>query len=499
MCSFVRNVVLARLISPSNFGIAATFAITYSLLEMLSSLSADKLLIQSAHGEDPRLENTAHTFNATRACMNALIIFSLAGPLARLFGVPDAKAAFQYLALMPLLRGFAHLDPSRMQRAMRFGPVVLVDAATSVFVTLLALPLGYWLRNYNAMLILLIIQSAVSTTLSHLVAERRYCLSWAPQYAKEMASFGWPLLINALLMFGIFEGDRLVIGASHRLFSRSIFTLNDLGLYSAAFALTMAPTMFVANVCNSLFLPLFSQVKSSVDQFRRRYSACAEIVAMLSIGITIPLIVAGGKCIVLIYGQRYSSAGQVVGWLAVMWGLRMIRVTPTLGAMALGDTRNAMISNIFRSFAFPSILCTAALGLGFKWVAICGAIGEVLATGISLIRLQVRDKVPASLCMGPASVGAGAAIMAALCAKAEGAAWFSAVGVSLVLVLAAWLIMLGSFPHLWQDILSILRRRTIIAAEESSLCVSSLHTGSNRARESSELPEVRGEPGECRL
>src|SRR5260370_14054025 len=55
--SFIRNVIIARIISPADFGIAATFATTLSLMEMISYLAGEKLLVQSPDGDDPRLED----------------------------------------------------------------------------------------------------------------------------------------------------------------------------------------------------------------------------------------------------------------------------------------------------------------------------------------------------------------------------------------------------------------------------------------------------------
>jgi O-antigen/teichoic acid export membrane protein len=458
VCSFARSIILARLISPANFGIAATFAMTFSLLEMLSNLSADKLLIQAKEGNDPDLQSTAQMLNVIRGSINAAIIFALAIPVARLFGVPQAAWAFECLALVPLIRGFAHLDFNRLQREIRFGPSVKIDVATNVIATLAAFPLGWWLRDYSAMLWLLVLQAVGFAVGSHLVAERRYSLSWHPEYVKKMAEFGWPLLINGILMFGIFEGDRLVIGASHRLFARSIYTLTDLGVYSVAFSLTMAPTMFVANVCNPLFLPLLSQVQGSIQQFNRRYSACSELVALLAAGISIPFIIAGGRGVILIYGPKYQAAGAVIGWLAAMWALRMIRVTPTLAAMALGDTSNAMISNVLRSTALVGILCAAALGSHLYWISICGFVGEVMATGVSILRLRARSGIPVMLCVRPLFIAGAAMIGAGLISGFAGKAWLPAIGSTALLVGLTAVAMLTAFPRLRQDLQVILLR-----------------------------------------
>jgi len=278
--SFIKNLIMARLISPADFGIAAIFAMTFSLLEMISSLSAQALLVQCEDGEDPRFENTIHFVHATRGVLNATMILLLAGPISLLFGVPQAKLAFGCLALAPLIKGFYHLDINRFQREMRFGPFVLVDAGSNVLVTLMALPLALWLRNYWAMLWLLVAQSVCYLLGSHLVAERRYAWAWDRSYTKRMFEFGWPLLINGVLMFVIFDGDRCIIGSAHRLFPRADFTLADLGVYSVGFALVQAPANLIGNICMSLFLPLLSRAKDFRSQFEQRYLACTQIVSL---------------------------------------------------------------------------------------------------------------------------------------------------------------------------------------------------------------------------
>ena len=452
VCSMVRSIILARLISPANFGIAATFAITFSLFEMLSNLSADRLLVQAKDGDEPKLQGTAQMLNAVRGVANAAIILLLAGPISNMFGVAQARWAFQCLAIVPLTRGFTHLDSNRVQRTLRFGQSVFLDVTTNVVATLMAFPLGYWLRDYSAMLWLLVLQSVTLLVASHLVAERPYTLAWDRGYIKKMTSFGWPLLINGLLMFGIFEGDRFIIGASHRLFARSIYTLGDLGVYSVAFSLTMAPTMFVANVCTSLFLPLLSQAQGAAEQFQRRYSACSQVIALLAASISIPFILAGSKCVVLIYGQKYQAAGSIIGWLAAMWAVRMVRVTPTLGAMALGDTVNSMISNILRSAAIAGVLAAAAFGSDLTWIAISGLTGEVMATIASLARLKRRNGVPAMLCLRPLSVSAVAMIAAGLAFAFSGNTWSLAISTSVLFIGLTVATMLYVSPFLRQDL-----------------------------------------------
>jgi|SRR5579859_3155896 len=414
VCSFVRSVILARLISPKDFGIAAIFAMTFSLLEMVSNLSVQSLVVQASDGDDPLFQETGQSLLVIRGIANAALLSLLAAPLSYLFGVPEARWAFYWVAAIPLLRAFCHLDVNRIQRNMQFTPQIKVDVISNVGVTLLAWPLASWLHSYAAMLWLLLVQAAIYAVGTHCVAERRYRWSFHRDYARRFFSFGWPLLINGLLMYGIFQGDRFVIGISHRLFPNSTYTLADLGVYSVAFAVTMAPSQFFVNLSSSLFLPILSRAQGEKEQFARRYVACAYLVSSAALIIAIPFIVAGRLIVPFVYGPKYAAAGAVVAWLGAMWALRVFRAAPTLAAMALGDTRNAMISNLVRTTAIVGILVVARNGGSLSSVALCGFAGEVLASIVCLGRLSVKHQLSPVLLLRPAAVCATGMALAAL-------------------------------------------------------------------------------------
>jgi O-antigen/teichoic acid export membrane protein len=464
-------VIIARLISPADYGIAAVFATILSLLEMLSNLAASSLLIQASDGDEVAFQNTAQMLAAVRGIWNAALFLLLAGPVSHLFGVPQAEWAFRYLAVIPLARGFAHLDTSRFQRGLRFGPTVLVDVGSNLATTLLALPAALWLRDYSAMLWILVLQSVGAAVGSHLVAERRYCWGWDKRYAKRIFAFGWPLLINGILMYGIMEGDRVVIGSARRLFPHSAYTLTDLGVYSVAFALTMAPTSFVATVAGSLFLPVLSRVKEFEEEFKRRYLGCLHAVLLAAATISLPFIFAGGGFVGLIYGPKYAAAGSFIGWLAAMFGIRLLRVAPTLAAMARADTKALMLSNLGRSLALVGMVLAAATGSRLIWISISGFGGELFALGILLWRLKRLHGVPVALHARPfALIGLGMLVAGVLARLgAASVSVFIALLGSAILVLATVSVMILVIPGLRSELWALLFSSHSVHAVEPAL------------------------------
>ncbi len=400
-CSFVRNVIVARMVSPADFGVAATFAITISILEMLSNLGSEKLLIQAKDGGDPKLQAAAQAVLALRGLAAGTAIWICSESIAALFGTPQAAWAFRWLAVVPVLRGLMHFDMHRKQRDLSYRHVVMVEAAATVTTTAMAYPLACWFRDYSAMLSVLLFQALLTTAGSFIVADRPYRWGWNSDQIKRIVRFGWPLLINGFLLFCIMQGDRFIIGTADRLFGAGRYSLADLGASSVAFSLTFAPTAVLAKVCTSLFLPLLSRKREEGRDMTRLYRSMAQLCAAASGLFALPFLLAGQLLVVMCFGSKYLDAGGVIAWLAGMQALRVARISPTLVAMAHGDTKNAMVANTWRLLSMAFVFVLAWRGVAMPWIAAAGFLAEMLAMIAAALKLSRDHLVPAAVWLKP--------------------------------------------------------------------------------------------------
>jgi O-antigen/teichoic acid export membrane protein len=223
----------------------------------------------------------------------------------------------------------------------------------------------------------------------------------------------------------------------------------------------------VSNISSSLFLPILSRAQNSTHHFEKRYFACSQIVSLVATMIAVPFMIAGGWVIVLVYGKKYMAAASFIGWLAGMWTLRTVRQSPTLAAMSLGDTKNAMISNIARALTFVGVLVVAATSHPLSWIAAAGFFGELLALAVCVMRLQMVHKVPANLFVRPfAFTIAGMTIAAAISALGVSQlGLLISIVVSAVLVLVVIGGMFYFFPALRRNVQAlVIRSESSVAA-----------------------------------
>jgi O-antigen/teichoic acid export membrane protein len=310
-----------------------------------------------------------------RGLMGGLILFLLAIPIAHLFKVPEIAWAFQILALLPVLRGLIHWDMVVHQRSMDFRATAIVDALPPIATLLIAYVGALWLKDYRAMLLVVLSQALLMVLLSHLLARRPYRWAFRRELARKKFRFGWPLLINGLLMYGIFNGDRALVAA--------LFDTTTLGWYGAAFSLVLVPGMMFARVCGTLLMPGLSRSRSDPESFLRQSGVALALCFACAAFIAVFFAIGGKALLLLAFGERYARGNELLMLLALAQAIRIARVAPAMISNSQARTTNAMYSNLVRIIGLPLAVLLALLGFGIEWVAISAILGELLAMAVS--------------------------------------------------------------------------------------------------------------------
>jgi O-antigen/teichoic acid export membrane protein len=378
--SLLRNVIIGHLLSPKDFGIASTFAMTVAIMEMASDVGSDQLLIQAKDGNNTQLQSTAQFFSVLRGLMICLFLLLAAPYIASLFKINEATWAFSLLALVPLIRGFIHFDVKRFHREMNFFPNLFTELIPQFLTCLLTAPIVLILKDYSAVIHLILLQSLFLVLISHHLAKRRYKITFDQLALKKIIEFGWPLLINGFLMLFIFQGDKFVIGI--------YYDMERLGVYSAAFMMTMFPALLIIKVLSSLILPFFSKKQDDSNLLNSSYLLLTEITVLIVSIYTVFFTIYGDAILILAFGNHYQGYGHLIASLGILWSLRIVRVPGTLLAMSRGDNKVGLIANIFRSVALLGVFYFAFKHYPIEMIAYVGCFGELLAVFVTLKQIK---------------------------------------------------------------------------------------------------------------
>ena len=416
--SFLRNAIIGHALSPADFGIAASITLMLQIVETLSDLGSDRLIVQAEDGDKVEFVATAHTILVLRGTFLTAILLAIGPFTARFFNIAQATAAFQIVALVPLIKGFLHLDCRRAQRRFDNRPQMYVEVIPQAVALIATLPLLKVSATFDVVVWLSLAQAFAGVLISHLLSDRRYRLAVNRDILSRQIAFGWPILLSALPLIAVYQGDRLIIGR--------LSGMESLAAYTACFMLTMVPGLLAAKAGHALMLPLFSDALRRGRALASRFKVMAEVTTLCAALYLVFFIIAGETLLPLVFGAHYKGLGAVTAWLAAMWSLRMVQAVPGMALMAAGHTKPFLIAGLVRASVLPFTLWTAIDGATISTIAGIAFFGECLSLLYVAARLESLEATTGRVLMTRAFFLLPAALLAVLAQGAAGASLWNA-------------------------------------------------------------------------
>lgn len=405
----LRNLIIARIVSPHDYGIASTFAISMSIVEMLSYLGLNQLMVVDKDGDDDYFQRAMQGFQVIRGVFSSVVLFLIAQPYADFLGISEIAWAYQIIAVIPLVNGLQHYDTHRLKRHMNFRPSVVTQSVPPLISVLLLWPIAMIYDDYRIMLVSLLVQAASMVILTHVTAERPYRLAFDMGLMRKATIFGWPLLINGVMLFGVFNGERLIVGRE--------LGMAQLAVFSMAITLTLTPTLVLAGAAQSLFLPKLSTARDDARSFN--WLGVAAIEGGFAIGLLLLLgtVLIGGPVVHILLGAKYEAMLPILVPMAVMQAVRVAKSGASTVALAKGLSGNSAMANLFRILSLPiswyAVLHSGSV-LTVLWIATAA---EVLGFIVSLRLASKRTGLQVAPLLVPAVLFAMACVASVIDAQ----------------------------------------------------------------------------------
>ena len=383
-CAFIRNIILARELGPSEIGIVATFWIVLGGLAVFTAISTDRFLVQDEEGASEKVVGTIHSLQIIRGVLIACIIFGSSWFAAWLFGNEEALWAYQCLAIIPLLGAFQNANQYVWQKKIRFSRTVLIELIPQIVTLAVTIPVLVYYQNYSAVIVLAILMAALKLVASHVLSTAKYVFSWDWPCICRIWKFSIFLLFSAILMYLGMAGDRIILGATY---SRA-----DLGLYATAVVLASVSADIVSKTLSHVGLPILSG-KNDQGSSSKPTSAYLAIVTLAASLLAIGMVLIGPFAVNVVYGNEYELSSRVIGILAIMLSVRILRSGIVTVAMSSGDTIPSLIGSIVRTLSLVLVIAGVAMQSSLVVIAALGLIGEVLSYAVVLVWSNRKYKI----------------------------------------------------------------------------------------------------------
>ena len=368
VAGLVVGVVLARLLTPEQFGIYAVGLTVQTVLMALADFGLSADLVRSV---DPRRRApTVASLGLVTGGTLTLVMCLSSGWLASALGSPDAAPVIAVLSWTLLLAGGGVVPFAMLLRRFEQKKLFVISAVDFVVGTTVTLTLFFLGAGVVALAIGRVVAQLSTLVLQFVLANERPRFSIDRAIVGSVIAFGVPVAAANLLSWGILGIDKVIL-------VRMVGPV-ALGYYVLAFNISTWPMTAVGQVVRSVALPMFARI-------RGRYGggtlACA-LAPTWTLALTGAAMLAAlsGPLIEVVYGAKWLPAAQLLPPLAVFGAVRVAFDLVVSYLYARGYSLATMWVQVLW------LVCLiGALVSGVSWLGMLGAAYAHLAVSVFIV------------------------------------------------------------------------------------------------------------------
>lgn len=299
MLQFVINLVLARLLTPDDFGCVGMIMIFVAVSQTLIDGGFASALIQKVNASQTDY-STIFYWNILFSCLLYLGIFLAAPWVAEFFRIEALEGLLRVLGVVVIINALTLVQRTILRKAINFRVIAIVDILSCSASAAVAIYMAY--RGCGAWSIvgMQLSNALLSTILFWSMSKWRPMLAFSAHSFRSLFSYGGYLLIANIMQDVCTHIQGVVIGRN--------FSASQTGLYAQAKKMDEVASMTLpALLCQVLF-PLYSEKQNDKEALVDMLRGNMRMISFVVFPLMMLLIIVANPVFVLLYGDKWVDA-----------------------------------------------------------------------------------------------------------------------------------------------------------------------------------------------
>lgn len=339
-------VVLARLLTPTDYGVMALALIAIAFADQLTNLNLGDALIRAPVVTE-RDFDTVFTLSLIRGVAAGAAIFASAGLIAGWMAEPALEDVLRWCAAAPLINALRNPRFIMFSRRMEFRPRVVLVITAKLTMTVVSIVMAFALRDYWALVIGTLASAMAATVLTYILQPKLPGLGltgWQGFFA-----FGGWLTAAGFIAHVNGKSDTVVIGAG--------LGTETLGQFTMGENIAGMATFQLAQPLSETIYPALAAVSHDPGRLRSAYYKAQGSVVGLLMPMGVGSALVARELITVVAGAKWLQAAEVIEYLGPIMAFGMLTVAVQGIARITGDVRALFLRNLTQLvLKIPAIL-----------------------------------------------------------------------------------------------------------------------------------------------
>ncbi|GCB34424.1 lipopolysaccharide biosynthesis protein [Bacteroides faecalis] len=332
--------VLARLLSPDDFGIVAIASVIIAFFNLFTDMGVSASIVQNKSLTKEELSDI-FSFTVWTGIGISILFFTASWLIADYYKSDILRTLCQLLAVN-LFFASANIVPGTMfyrNKEFKFIAIrsFVIQVAGGAAAVIAAI--------YGAGLYALIINPILSSILLFAISYQRYPqrlrLTLGMKVLRKIFSYSaYQFLFNIINYFSR-NLDKLLIG--------KYMNMSALGYYEKSYRLMMLPLQNITQVITPVMHPVFSDFQNDKERLASSYERIVQFLAFIGLPLSMLLFFTAKEVTLIIFGDQWLPSVPVFQILSLSVGIQIILSSSGSIFQASGDTRSLFICGVFSS------------------------------------------------------------------------------------------------------------------------------------------------------
>jgi PST family polysaccharide transporter len=360
----IMTVVLARLLTPTDFGLVAMVTAITGFGQTFADLGLSEATIQR---QEINHEQVSALFwvNVAIGLGLMLVTIGLAPVLAWFYREPRLKDITFVLSLVFLIGGLRVQHNALLQRQMRFSAMAIRDVVAYAVAVPVAIIMAWRGAGYWAILAYPLTFNSTAVALTWMMVR------WIPGLPRRgakvgsLVAFGGNIAASQIINYLNRNTDNVLIGR--------VWGASPLGLYSRAYNLLLRPVNQLNVPLGTIMVPALSRLQNDPERFARYYLRAANLIMWIATPVFGFLFVAAEPVIILVLGRQWQAMAPVFQILCIA-AVAALLFSPTNWLLVSRGQSGRMLKLLV--ILTPIFIGSYIVGLpfGIKGVALSGSL-----------------------------------------------------------------------------------------------------------------------------
>jgi O-antigen/teichoic acid export membrane protein len=365
--------VLARLLSPRDFGLVAMVTVGIEMLVNFRELGLSTVTVQRREINHDQV-TSLFWINVLVGAGFTLLMAVCSPLISAIYHEPQLTSIALVVASMFFLDGLSIQHRALLERQMRFNTLARIQVITQFLSKAVAILMALGGFAYWSLVGMIV---SVPFFRSIMVW---YALDWRPgplriaKGMRKMLTFGLNIAFSHLFVFVREQLDNFLIG--------KYLGAHALGIYSRSYNLTFMLNRLLAWPLSDVMVPSLSTIQKNEERFKKIIMATIQKLAFIAQPISAMMFICAQEMVSILLGPNWKEAVNVIKILSI-WSFSLTTNTGSVWILiALNKSER-----LLRWRAFECMIMSSSIIVGLKW----GMEGVAMGLAISVTCLKVPE------------------------------------------------------------------------------------------------------------